>query len=144
MDITRAHVARVVDSALERKAPRVAALLLTYLRQPCRWGQARGYLETDPTAALRKASIPTNKPRERTLSDDEPCELGRRLPESGLPKWAPSAIWLLLGTAARVGELLRARWTDIDLAGGRESGGHPLGLEVGAVVPPCLLQVLAK
>jgi integrase len=117
-DISRAHVARVVDAALERKAPRVAALLLTYFRQLSRWGQARGYLETDPTAALRKASIPTNKPRERTLSDDELRELSRRLPEAGLPRWASPAIWLLLSTAVRVGELLRARWADIDLARG--------------------------
>ena len=114
-ELTRAHVARVVDSALERNAPRVAALLLTYLRQMCRWGQARGYLETDPTAAFRKASIPTNKPRERTLSDDEICTLYRQLPRAGLPRWAPPAILLLLATTARVGELIRAEWKDVDL-----------------------------
>ena len=103
---------------MERGAPRVAALLLTYLRQLSRWGQARGYLETDPTAALRKASIPASRPRERTLSDEELRELGRRIPEAGLPGWAPSAIWLLLATSARVGELLRAQWTDVDVQSG--------------------------
>ena len=116
--LTRAHVARVVDAALERGAPRVAALALTYLRQLCRWGLARGYLETDPTAAFSKASIPTNRPRERVLDDDEVRELAQRLPDAGLPAWAVPAIWTLLGTAARVGELLPAKVADFDLERG--------------------------
>ena len=112
--LTRAHVARVVDAALERNAPRSALMVLTFLRQLCRWGMSRGYLETDPTGAFRKASIPINGPRERVLSDAELRELARRLPEAGLPLWAPPAVGLLLATAARVGELLRARWDDFD------------------------------
>jgi integrase len=114
-ELNRAHVARVVDAALERGAPRVASLLLSYLRQMSRWGIARGYLEIDPTAALRKASIPTNRPRERVLSDDELRELAKRLPNAGLPLWGVPAIWILLATAARVGELLQARWSEVDL-----------------------------
>jgi len=114
-ELSRAHVARLVDSALERGAPRVAALLLVYLRQMSRWGMARGYLENDPTSALQKASIPTNRARERVLSNDELRELARRLPAAGLPEWAPPAIWVLLATAARAGEVLHARWGDVDL-----------------------------
>jgi integrase len=37
------------------------------------------------------------------------------LPAAGLPPWAPPAIWLLLATACRVGELLSSRWEDFDL-----------------------------
>lgn len=113
-ELGRRHVAALVDGALERGSPRVAQLLLGYVRQFCRWGLARGYLETDPSAALSKASIKTNGPRERVLSDAELRELARRLPESGLPLWAPPAVGFLLATAARVGELLRARWEDVD------------------------------
>ncbi|MCU0836803.1 MAG: site-specific integrase [Chromatiaceae bacterium] len=120
-ELGRAHVARVVDAALERGAPRVAALLLSYLRQMSRWGMARGYLENDPTAALRKTSIPTNRARERVLSDEELRELARRLPKAGLPKWAPPAVWILLATATRVGELLQSRWSDVDLERGEWS-----------------------
>jgi integrase len=117
-DLSRAHVARVVDAALERGSPRTAALNLTYLRQLARWGMARGYLDSDPTAALRKSSIPTAGMRERVLSDAEIGELARRIPDAGLPQWTPPAIWLLLATAARSGELLRARWADVDLQAG--------------------------
>lgn len=114
-DLTRARVAALVDEALARGAPRSAQMLLGFLRQFARWAVARGYLENDPTAALRKADIATNGPRERALSDAETRALAALLPGAGLPKWAPPAIWLLLATAARVGELLGARWDDFDL-----------------------------
>ena len=114
-DLTRAHVAGIVDAALERNAPRTAQTLLSQTRQLCRWAIGRGYLETDPTAALSKASIPVNRPRERVLSDDELLTLRENLPAARLPKWAPPAIWIMLATAVRVGELLRARWQDVDL-----------------------------
>ena len=114
-DLTRRQIAAVVDTALERGAPRTAQMLLVYLRQLCRWSLARGYLDTDPSAALAKAGIKTNGPRERILSDDEVKALPKLLPQAGLPKWAPPTIWLLLATAARVGELLHSRWDDFDL-----------------------------
>jgi integrase len=114
-ELTRAGVAALVDQALEREAPRSAQMLLGYVRQFCRWALARGYLDADPTAALSKASIKTNGPRERVLSDAEVRELARLLPLADLPPWAPLAIWLLLATASRVGELLGARWEDFDL-----------------------------
>lgn len=114
-DLTRARVAALVDGALERDAPRAAQMLLGYLRQFCRWVLARGYLDADPTAALSKASIKTNGPRERALTDAEVRDLARLLPGADLPPWAQPAVWLLLATAARVGELLGARWEDFDL-----------------------------
>ncbi len=114
-DLSRAKVAALVDSVLERGAPRAAQSLLGYLRQFCRWSVTRGYLDADPTAAFRKASIKTNGPRDRALSEKEIQMLAELLPAAGLPAWAPPAIWLLLATAARVGELLTARWEDFDL-----------------------------
>lgn len=117
-ELNRRHIAAVVDGALERDAPRSAQMLLVYLRQLCRWSVTRGYLETDPSAVLAKSSIKVNAPRERVLSDEEVRALAKILPQAGLPPWAPPAIWMLLATAARVGELLNARWSDFDLKQG--------------------------
>jgi integrase len=114
-DLNRARVAAVVDQALEREAPRSAQMLLGYVRQFCRWCLSRGYLDADPSAAFSKAAIKTNGPRERVLSEFEIRELARLLPLAALPKWGTPAVWLLLATAARVGELLGARWDDFDL-----------------------------
>jgi integrase len=114
-DLTRARVAALVDGALERGAPRTAQVLLGYLRQFCRWCQSRGYLDQDPTAAMRKAGIKTNGPRERVLSEAELRELARLLHAADLPAWTASAVWLLLGTATRAGEIMGARWDEIDL-----------------------------
>ena len=114
-ELTRARVAALVDQALERDAPRSAQMLLGYVRQFCRWALARGYLDADPSAALSKAGIKTNGPRERVLSEAELRTLPELLPAADLPRWAPPAIWLLLATAARVGELLGARWDEFDL-----------------------------
>ena len=114
-NLTRRHIAACVDTALERGSPRSAQMLLVYLRQLCRWSVARGYLDADPSAALSKNTIKVNGPRERVLSAQEVRTLPAILPEAGLPPWAPPAIWLILATACRVGELLSARWEDFDL-----------------------------
>ncbi len=113
--LTRRQCAALVDKVLERGAPRVAQTVLGNLRQLTRWAVARGYLDNDPTAAFVKASIKTNGPRERVLSAAEVRTLPTILPAAGLPPWAPPAIWLILATACRVGELLSARWDEFDL-----------------------------
>ena len=115
-NLHRRHVAELVDKVLARGAPVAAKMLLSNFRQLTRWALARGYLEADPTAALSKASIKTNGPRERVLSEAEVRTLPAILPQAGLPPWAPPAIWLILATACRVGELLSSRWDDFDLA----------------------------
>lgn len=115
-NLTRRHIAACVDTALERGSPRSAQMVLVYLRQLCRWSVTRGYLDNDPSGAFAKSSIKVNAPRERVLSDDEVRTLAEALPQAGLPPWAPPAIWLILATACRVGELLSSRWEDFDLA----------------------------
>jgi integrase len=114
-NLTRRHIAACVDTALERGAPRSAQMLLVYLRQLCRWSVTRGYLDSDPSAAFSKASIKVNPPRERVLTNGEVRALAKALPGAGLPPWALPALWLILATACRVGELLASRWDDFDL-----------------------------
>lgn len=113
--LTRANVAAVVDNVLARGKPSAAKALLGCFRQFLRWSVARGYLDTDPSAALAKSSIKTNGPRERVLSAEEVKLLPKLLPAAGLPKWAPHAVWVILATACRVSELLESRWDDFDL-----------------------------
>lgn len=79
--------------------------------------------------ARRVQRFPENPPRDRTLTDDE---LHRVL--KALAAWPDlherAAFALLLATGARLSEVLRARWSDLDLDAGTwrlpsPKSGHP-------------------
>jgi integrase len=116
-DVRLPHIVQVIEKILERKARRTANLTLSLMRQMFRYGLSKGIVETDPTLALsRKHAGGKETPSDRNLSLDEIKELHSQLPASGLHEKLKAAIWLLLATGARVGELLRARWDHIDEA----------------------------
>lgn len=52
------------------------------------------------------------------MDDEEIKALAKQLPESGLLLTTQLAVWICLGTCCRIGELLQARWEDIDLEKG--------------------------
>ena len=114
-DVRIAHIIQVIDRVLERKARRKANLVLSLLRQMFRHGLGRGIVDTDPTLGVSKKQAGGKEvPVDRHLSDSEVRELNRRLPSSGMSERMQAALWLILATGARVGELLRAQWTHID------------------------------
>ena len=114
-DVRLPHVVQVIDKVLERGARRTANLTLSLMRQMFRFGLGRGIVETDPTLALsRKQAGGKETSADRNLSLDEIKELHNQLPASGLHEKLKAAIWLLLATGTRVGEVLKARWDHID------------------------------
>jgi integrase len=114
-DIKLQHIAQVIDRILERDARRTANMSLSLMRQMFRHGLGRGIVETDPTLGLsRNQAGGKESPRERNLSCDEIRDLRTKLPLSGVHESVQAAIWLILATGVRVGELVKARWADID------------------------------
>lgn len=114
-DVRLPHVVQVVDRILDRGAKRKANLVLSLMRQMFRHGLGRGIVDTDPTLGLTKKQVGGKEsPADRNLSETEIQELHRLLPACGLSARMQSGLWLILATGARVGELLRARWEDID------------------------------
>lgn len=114
-DVRLQHIVQVIDRILERDARRTANMLLSLMRQMFRHGLGRGIVETDPTLALSKKQAGGKEtPSDRNLSLDEIRELSAKLLSSGLHAKTQAVIWLLLATGARIGELLKARWDDID------------------------------
>lgn len=72
------------------------------------------YLENDPTAFITKKSIGgANVERDRVLNEDEIIELSQKLPEANMADTSMLAVWLALATCCRIGELLRAKWSDV-------------------------------
>jgi len=114
-DVCLPHIVQVIDRVLERGARRTANVALSLMRQMFRHGMGRGIVATDPTLALSKKQAGGKEtPSDRNLSPGEVKELADKLRESDLHPRMRAAIWLLLATGARVGELHKARWSDID------------------------------
>ena len=114
--VSSTEVCALLERIVERGAPRQAGCVLADLRQMFRWGLQAGAIDTDPTASLRKSDFGgAAQERSRTLSAEEVCELAGRMHAGRLAPHVRHAIWLLLATGVRVGELVQARWNDIDL-----------------------------
>lgn len=115
-DVKLPHVVDVIDKILARGARRKANAVLSLTRQMFRHGMGRGIVETDPTLALSKKHAGGKEiPVDRNLSLDEIRELRQKLAESDLLPKYQAAIWLLLATGVRVGELVKARWQHLDM-----------------------------
>lgn len=114
-DVNKKHIALIVDSCLSRGSNRMAKVVLSLIRQMFRFAQDRDIVDIDPTASIRKNKI--GKPdahRDRVLSDDEIIELSKKINLAGLNETTKLAIWIALSTGCRIGELIKAKWADID------------------------------
>lgn len=118
--VTKAHIQEIVDTIKSRATEtmtmvRTAKKTLADLRQMFGFALDRDYIPADPTARIKKARLGADVERDRVLTEDEVIELFRRLPSSGLTDTAQLALMLQLGTLARIGEVLSARWEHVDL-----------------------------
>jgi integrase len=111
------HIIRVIDVLLDRKVRRKTNMVLSQMRQMFRHGLGRGIVDTDPTLGISKKQAGGKEtPVERNLSEAEIKELDGKLNRSGLHPRMMAALRLILATGARVGEITKARWAEIDLA----------------------------
>ena len=114
--IRRGQVVAVLERIVERGSARQAGCVLADLRQMFRWAVQVGLVDSDPTATLRKSDFGgAAQARRRRLSDAEVLELASRMRSARLARHVRHAIWLMLATGARIGEIAHARWSDIDL-----------------------------
>lgn len=118
-DVRKSHVIEIVDKQLRRGVTRMAKLTFSLMRQMFRFAVDRDFIENDPTASIRKTKIGgKDTERDRVLSDDEIKSLGKQLANSKLLVSSQIAIWIALSTCCRIGELINARWANVDLEGG--------------------------
>jgi integrase len=114
--VRRGQVVAVLERIVERGSARQAGCVLADLRQMFRWAVGAGFVDADPTATLRKADFGgAPQARRRRLTDDEVAELASKMRGARLARHVRHAIWLMLATGARIGEIAHARWSDIDL-----------------------------
>lgn len=117
-DVTRSMVVGVLDSVVERGARIVARNLLGDMRQMFGFAIVRGLVENDPTSRLKRDDFGKKVERDRILSDTEIRALPGKLKTARMAESSTAAIWIMLSTCCRVGEISRAEWKDIDLETG--------------------------
>ncbi len=118
-DVTKAMILEVLDEIVARGAKVMANHIFGDLRQFYNYAVAREWVPAHPLAGLTKERIGGKQnERDRFLNEAEITELYEKLPDAKLPKATEHAIWIMLATACRVGELSQANWSQVDLAKG--------------------------
>ena len=114
-DVRKGHITQVTDALLVRGVAHLARNILKLIRQMFRFAVDRDVIEFDPTASLRITKITTvPTERDRTLSDVEIRALARQLPDAHLLISTECAVWIALSTMCRIGELSKAKLSDLD------------------------------
>ncbi len=116
-DVRKAHVMAIIDTIKQRGVSRMVRVIFSLIRQMMLFAVDRELIESDPTSAIRKAkAVGKDAERDRVLSEEEIRLLSEKLPDSGLIDQVKAAIWIMLSTCCRVGELSKAKWNDLDIA----------------------------
>ncbi len=117
--ISKADLLSILDRVKKRGAKVLANHLFGDLRQFFNWCEARDLISKHPLRGLKKTDIGgTQVERDRVLSTEEIKLLHNQLPAAHMERSTEIAIWLMLSTLARVGELTKARWEHIDFNAG--------------------------
>lgn len=127
LDIKKLHVLHILQPLVTAGKGRTAKGILALLRQMFGWAVRSDFMLADPAAGLRKQDFgPASESRDRFLTEAEIVDLAQRLRAFNLagpvgrersipilPLTTQCAVWIMLGTACRVGELSNARWSAI-------------------------------
>lgn len=115
-EVRRSDVMAILDTVKARGANRLANRLLSEMRQMFSFAALRQIVPSDPTYLIRKRDAGGKEvERSRVLADDEIRMLSRKIETAGLIPATRHAIWAMLATGCRIGELTGARLIDVDL-----------------------------
>ncbi len=110
-NITSRDVWKILDTPKNAGRLRTANVLLADMRQLFDFAIDREFIVSNPTSRIKKEKVGGNDvARKRYLTTDEIVELSKRLPDARLARRSELAVWLILATGARVGELMGACW----------------------------------
>jgi len=116
--VTKAELLNILDR-VKLRGNVLANHVFGDLRQFFNWCYDRELIEKHPLQGINKAKVGGAQPeRERVLSMDEIKMLRDQLPAAFMERQTELAIWLMISTLARVGELTQARWEHIDMQAG--------------------------
>jgi integrase len=108
--ITRRDVLDLLDEVVDRGSPVTANRLLSWIKTLFAWAVDRGVIEINPAAGIKPPH--KERPRDRTLSDDELRRVWGAFDRMGHPFGDLGKLLIL--TAQRRGEVASMRWDRID------------------------------
>lgn len=115
-EITRRDITALLDQIVQRGSLRMANVTLSLLKQMFAFSFVREIVSTDPTYLLKKKDFGgSESARERALSEDEILELHKNMQLANLYLPSSFAIYIVLSTSCRIGELIKALWKNVNL-----------------------------
>jgi integrase len=105
-ELRRSHVSRMLDEIADENGPRMADLVLAYVRKAFNWYEVNGHDDdfTSPVVRGMARLKPSDRERERVLADDEIRDVWAGLDTITEPACFPAYVKTLLLTAARRSE----------------------------------------
>lgn len=114
-EISKADIRQIVKNIQKRGADVLAREVFTLMRQMFQCAVDDELIENNPTASLNKKKlVGTGTERVRVLSEEEIKLLSNQLGDSGLLPTAQAAIWICLATCCRIGEISKAKWSNVN------------------------------
>ncbi|MCG5539457.1 site-specific integrase [Halorhodospira sp. 9622] len=115
-DVRRADVIGLVSHIASDRG-RQASLVLQYTKSMFAWAEDRELIELNPIATLKASKIGKElapRRRQRVLDRDELKALWNATPSCGIQWITLSALWMILLTGQRPGEVAAAEWSEIN------------------------------
>lgn len=114
-EVRKSDVLAILDAVKADGKLRTCNVLLADLKQMLRFAVAREIIPFNPLETVTKRDAGgADVERERVLATSEIKALGAQIPNANLAPRSVHALWLILSTGCRVGELMAARWDHID------------------------------
>lgn len=120
-EVTLDDVLAITDAIKARGADQMALQTRNVLKRLFAYAIGRGLLTFNPAAAVEAKYIATAKSRDVTLSQNEIGRLLRAIYQSSMKRAHKLALHLLILCMVRKGELIGARWDELDLDRGEWS-----------------------
>ena len=112
-NIRKPDVFVILDGLVAADKLRTANVVLSDLKQLFRFAAEREIIEASPIETIKKDRVGgTDTERTRTLDAAEISSLPAMIATANLSRRTELAIWLILATGARVGEMMGATWSD--------------------------------
>jgi integrase len=114
--VTKSEIVEILDQILKRGSNRMCNMTLSLLKQFFSYSVVRGSIKTNPATDLNKDNFGGDETiRDRVLSEDEIRELHAKICKANMYHPSEYAIYIALSTSCRIGELIKAKWENIDL-----------------------------